>query len=129
MMLLLDTHAVAWWFLGDERMNGRVRRLIEDNDGPTYASAVSAFEMAQKHRLGKWPAIAPLVRGFDHLVTDSGMLLLPLMPAHAIRAVMVPSDHRDPFDRMLAGQALVERLTLVSKDGWFRELGMETVWG
>lgn len=129
MTLLLDTHTVAWWFFGDKRLSPKVREMIERNEGSTFVSAVSAFEMAQKYRLGKWPQIAPLMDGFDRLAGEHGMLTLPMTPAHAVRAGLLPGPHRDPFDRMLVAQALIEGLGIVSRDKGLRDLGVEPVWG
>ena len=128
MTLLLDTHAIAWWFFGDRRFAPGVRDLIERNTGAIYVSAVSAFEMAQKFRAGKWPEIVPLIEGFDRLIKAADFKTLDLTPQHAIRAWLLPGDHRDPFDRLLAAQALIEGLRVVSRDKELRVFGVEPIW-
>jgi PIN domain nuclease of toxin-antitoxin system len=127
--LLLDTHTLAWWFHGSPKFPVQVRERIERHDGPVYASAVSAFEMAQKHRVGKWPEVAPLMEGFDRLTILAGMQILPLTPRHAIRAGLFPAPHRDPFDRLIAAQAIVEGLLIVSRDKEFEAFGLKPWWG
>jgi PIN domain nuclease of toxin-antitoxin system len=127
--LLLDTHTLAWWFYGSPKFPAQVRERIERHEGPVFASAVTAFEMAQKHRLGKWPEVAPLMEGFERLTGIAGMQILPLMPRHAIRAGLFPGPHRDPFDRLLVAQAIVEGLLIVSRDAGLRAFGVEPLWG
>ena len=129
MSLLLDTHVFAWLFLGDPRLPPRVRALIETYESDIYVSAISAYEMSQKHRLGKWPEIAPIMDGFERLAHEAVFLVLDLKPVHAIRAGLFDPVHRDPFDRMIAAQAIVEGLRIVSKDEGFRTLGADVVWG
>jgi PIN domain nuclease of toxin-antitoxin system len=127
--LLLDTHTLAWWFYGSQKFPKQVRDRIERHDGPVYASAVSALEMAQKHRTGKWPEVAPLMEGFERLTILAGMQILALTPRHAIRAGLFPGPHRDPFDRLLAAQAIVEGLRIVSPDEKLKAFGVEPWWG
>jgi PIN domain nuclease of toxin-antitoxin system len=79
--------------------------------------------------MGRWPEVQPLVGEFDEVVAAQGFDLLPLSAGHAIRAGSDGPEHRDPFDRMLAAQAVVEGLTLVSKDRWLKGMGAEVVWG
>ncbi|MVA97943.1 PIN domain-containing protein [Nitratireductor sp. CAU 1489] len=129
MRLLLDTHALFWWLYFPELLPPRVRELLGDRQVPVFASAVSAYEMSYKHHRGRWPEIAPLVEAFEEVAAAEGFDLLALSARHAVRAGSYGPEHRDPFDRMLAAQAAVEGLTLVSKDAWLGELGAEVVWG
>lgn len=128
MRLLLDTHALYWAVYFPERLPGDTRLDIEDAETEVFASAVSAYEMANKFRLGKWPEVAALVRGFEAVLASQRFGLLPLNAAHAIQAGLFPVEHRDPFDRMLAAQAEVERLTLVSSDPRMKAFGVSVVW-
>lgn len=89
---------------------------------------MSAYEMSYKHHQGRWPEVGPLVGAFDAVVAAEGFDLLPLSAMHAVRAGAYGPEHRDPFDRMLAAQAVVEGLTLMSKDRWLKELGAGTMW-
>lgn len=129
MTLLLDTHVFVWWLWGDQRIRPRVREIIEQNRGETYVSAISAYEMSQKHRLGKWPEVAPFMEGFERLAAAANLSILNVTPLHAIRAGLIPGAHRDPFDRMMVAQAMVEALRIVSSDRRLRILGVEPVWG
>jgi PIN domain nuclease of toxin-antitoxin system len=126
--LLLDTHAFVWWLWGDQRVRAPVREMIEQNRGETHVSAISAYEMSQKYRLGKWPEVAPFVEGFERLAAAANLSILHVTPLHAVRAGLIPGAHRDPFDRILAAQAAVEGLRIVSSDKGLKMLGADPVW-
>lgn len=128
MRYLLDTHALFWWVYFPELLPSKVCDILADPDAQIFASAVSAYEMSYKHHRGRWPEVQPLVGAFEEVVAAEGFDLLALSAVHAIRAGSYAPEHRDPFDRMLAAQAVVEGLTLVSKDRGVRELGVEVVW-
>lgn len=128
MRVLLDTHVLFWWLYFPELLPAKIREILADPDAQVFASAVSAYEMSYKHHRGRWPEVEPLVRAFEEVVAAEAFDLLPLSARHAIRAGSYGPEHRDPFDRMLAAQAVVERLTLASKDGWLGEMGAEVMW-
>jgi PIN domain nuclease of toxin-antitoxin system len=126
--LLLDTHVFAWFFLGDSRLPPRTRTFLETYEADIFVSAISAYEIAQKFRIGKWDAAKPLVERFDQLASEAHFLVLDVTAEHAIRAGLMPGMHPDPFDRMLAAQSLTEDLRLVSADTGLKRLGVERVW-
>jgi len=127
--LLLDTHTFAWFFLADGRLPGAVRDLITGYEHDIFIGAISAHEMALKHRLGLWPEAGPLVEGFDALAGRARFKTLDITVGHAISAGQLSTVHRDPFDRIIAAQAIAERLRVVSKDRELMKLGAEVVWG
>lgn len=129
MRCLLDTHALFWWIYFPELLPPKIRGMIADPDLQVFASAVTAYEMSSKHHRGQWPEVEPLVGAFEEVIASEGFHLLPLTAAHAIEAGSYGRAHRDPFDRMLVAQAVVEGLALVSKDRGMREMGAEVVWG
>ena len=112
MNLLLDTHVLLWWLSDDPKLGEEARRAIAVADNIVYVSAVSLWEIAIKHGIGK----LRLPESFDDTLADQGFLELPLKWEHARRNRDLPWLHRDPFDRMLIAQALVEDLTLVTAD-------------
>ena len=128
MRLLLDTHALAWWVRDDVHLSSNARDLIADAANEVWVSAVTAFEMALTHRLGKWDEIGVFVDVFEQAVADERFELLPVTTAHALHGARFASAHRDPFDRLLAGQAAVEELVLVTGDRAFDEFGIRTIW-
>jgi PIN domain nuclease of toxin-antitoxin system len=125
---LLDTHALFWWGYFPELLPSRIKEIVGDPDARVLASAVSAYEMSYKHHRGRWPEVQPLIGAFEEVVAAEGFELLPLSARHAIRAGSYGPEHRDPFDRMLVAQAVVEGLTLVSKDRGLSGMGAEVVW-
>lgn len=128
MKLLLDTHALLWWFAGDERLPVGVRDEIYNAENDIFASAVSAFEIAQKHRLGKLPSAVRLARDFGGHMAVEGFQTLPIGVDAARLAGSMPHPHRDPFDRLLVAQALTNGLTLVSNEGLFDSFGVSRLW-
>lgn len=129
MRVLLDTHALFWWLYFPELLPAKVRTMLADPDAQVFASAVSAYEMSYKHHRGRWPEVELLVSAFEAVVAAEGFDLLPVSAGHAIRAGSYGPEHRDPFDRMIVAQAVVEGLWLMSKDRWLGGMGAEVVWG
>jgi PIN domain nuclease of toxin-antitoxin system len=125
---LLDTHTVLWALLEDELISPRARRVIRSRRNELYVSAASAWEIATKFRLGKLPFAQPLAEDFVAVVTAAGYLLLPITVDHALRAGLLPGDHRDPFDRMLAAQAIHENIPIISNDAKLDAFGVRRVW-
>ena len=128
MRLLLDTHVLLWWALDAEMIPARVAEAIVDPGTDKLVSAITAMELATKARIGKLPEARPLVDGFDDYLEQQGFDPLVLTARHALRAGNMAGEHRDPFDRMLAAQALAENLTLVSSDKTFDQFGVTRIW-
>ncbi len=128
MKALFDTHALAWWLLKDERLPVKVYSLVADPENQIWVSSVSAFEMATKFRIGKWPGIGELARNFEIAIRAENFMLLPVNVLHATRGGLLEGAHRDPFDRLLAAQSIVEGMPLVTSDSAFKAFGVEAVW-
>jgi PIN domain nuclease of toxin-antitoxin system len=126
--LLLDTQALLLWLDGGARLSPRVRALIADRTNEVLVSAASAFEITTKHRLGKLPAATPLVLDFSEWTTRAGFAELPIGISHAARAGSFPAEHRDPFDRLLSAQSLVEAVPIVSGDDALDGFGVQRIW-
>ena len=86
------------------------------------------MEIATKHRIGKLPGIEKILAGFEAAAEADGFNELPLRHGHALLAGTIPDEHRDPFDRLLAAQAIVENLTIISPDTAFDALGAKRLW-
>ena len=125
---LLDTHALVWWLYSPTLLSGGAKSAISDPANDILVSSISAFEIANKHRLGKWPEIAALALHFSQIVASQRMRILPLGADDAARAGMLPGRHRDPFDRLLAAQAEAEEAPVVTIDAIVATLGVETHW-
>ncbi len=128
MRLLLDTHALFWWFSGSARLSTRARQAIEDESNDVLVSAATAWEITTKHRLGKLPEAAPLAADITGALTSQGFDELPITVTDASRAGSLAGPLRDPFDRMLLAQALSYELTLVSNESIFERYGIHRLW-
>jgi PIN domain nuclease of toxin-antitoxin system len=126
--LLLDTHALIWWLSGDAALPKKVIALIDDPANEIWVSAVSAFEITTKFRIGKLPQAEELALNFEAARGRQGFQTLPIREPHALRAGLMQGAHRDPFDRLLIAQALVEDLVLVSNEVLFDGFGVQRIW-
>lgn len=127
--LLLDTPTLLWALTDPKALGPTARDLIVDPAVGLAVSAASAWELATKHRLGRLPDAEPLLRAYDQHLSRLGASRLDITAPHALLAGDLTWTHRDPFDRMLAAQCLVEGLTLATKDPVFRELaGLRLAW-
>jgi PIN domain nuclease of toxin-antitoxin system len=128
MRLLLDTHALLWWFTDDARLSVGARQAIADSDTVVHVSAASAWEIATKQRIGKLEGVPDAVSRYAELIEADGFRHLPISHLHALRAGSWDVAHRDPFDRILAAQSALERMLLVSRDPAFALFELETLW-
>jgi PIN domain nuclease of toxin-antitoxin system len=127
--LLLDTHTYIWWALGDsKRLSLRAKKAIDARAAQVFVSAVSAYEMAYKHRVGDLPKVGALIRRLDADLAERGFDALPITMEHGRRAGELADAHGDPFDRLLAAQAIVEGMAIVSNDEKLSALGATRVW-
>jgi PIN domain nuclease of toxin-antitoxin system len=126
--LLLDTHALLWWLLGDSALSGPARSAIADPSNHVFVSAASAWEIAIKYKQGKLPAAGRLVSSLDVIVAAQGFAELSITIENGEAAGMLPLLHKDPFDRVLVAQALVSKLMLVSNDTVFDAYGVARLW-
>ena len=124
---LLDTNAFAMVLTDDPRLPAKARAAILAADR-AGVSAISFYEIGQKVRLGKWPAMAGVVDRLEALAVEAGFDLIPLSPSVARHAAMLDWAHRDPFDRMIAAAAQEEEVPVVSSDGAFDAVRVERVW-
>lgn len=128
MRLLLDTHALLWWLIDSPKLTPVARAAIADPENETLVSAVVAWECATKYRLGKLPQAEHFVARVDDVMRRAGMDPLMVTLAHALRAGSYPATHGDPFDRMLAAQAELDDLILVTRDPAFRQFPVNVLW-
>jgi PIN domain nuclease of toxin-antitoxin system len=126
--LLLDTHALIWWFNGSPTLSRAAREAIADEANEVLVSAVSALEIATKHRLGKLSQADLLASRFEAMLADQAMTPLPITLAHGLLAGRLAIGHKDPFDRLLIAQSLVEDLPLVSNETIFDVAGVVRIW-
>lgn len=124
---LLDTHAALWWWRDIPRLSPNARAAIEDGDD-IFVSAISAFEVGLKWRLGKLAMIDDPTANYPLLMVRNNFIELAVSQAHALAGSLLPGDHRDPFDRIIAAQALAEDMTVITCDPQFPVFGCRVLW-
>lgn len=128
MKLLLDSHSFLWFVAGDDRLSVRAREAIEDVLNVRQLSLASVWELAIKHSLGR----LQLTPGFSEFITTearrNSIEICPVVASHVMRVAELPFHHRDPFDRLLAAQCLVEGWSLVSRDKAMEAYGLKRIW-
>ena len=128
MNLLLDTHVLLWLLFDDDRLGTSQRNFVRDPSAKNYVSSVSIFEIATKAKSGKL-ILPPLYAGrLSAIYTDFDYLPMTLNVLHAELAGNLVGTHKDPFDRLLAAQSIVENMPIMTGDTKLRELGEEVVW-
>jgi len=125
---LLDTHALLWWLFDDPKLPDTPRQIIADPSNEILISSASAWEICTKYRLGKLPAAEQLAKDVSAWVARAGFFELPVTIRHAQKAGSWPQPHRDPFDRMLAAQSVLDDLPLVSRDEKLQSFGARLIW-
>jgi PIN domain nuclease of toxin-antitoxin system len=126
--LILDTHTLLWILWRDPRISShQVERLVEGND-EIFISAVSAYEIVYKHRIGKLSQVDQLVQSFDTLTRVFSYKPLSISIDHSHLAARLVGEHKDPFDRMLAAQSIIEGMPVMTMDRQIAELGARVVW-
>ena len=128
MRLLLDTHTLIWYYLTNPSLSSTARTAIEDPANTILVSAASYWEVAIKLALQRPIVSVPFGVFVQEAIFDNGFSILPAEPQHCERTISLPFHHRDPFDRLLAAQALAEGVPLVSADVVFDQYGVRRIW-
>ena len=126
--MLLDTPVLLWWLADSSRLTSTARDIVVNETNEVLVSAASAWEISTKMRKGNTSKNDPSLTEIMHHVTQQGFLELPINMEDAKRAGRLPETGQDPFDRMLASQALLRNLVLLSADEGFDYLGVNRVW-
>ena len=128
MKVLLDTHALLWLITDDDRLSQNARQIFLDAETRLFFSAASLWEICIKISLGK----LSLKNGWFHTIQKEMELntiqWLPIDMAHCAEVAEMPFHHRDPFDRMLIAQAIVEGMRLLSRDNRLSDYAIKRVW-
>ena len=124
---LLDTHSLLWWWTDAKRLSASARAAIEAEDRIVVSTA-SIWEIAIKTASGRLDAIVDFRRHYRPLMKRNGFESLAMTDDHALMAGFLPGQHRDPFDRMLAAQAVIEDLTVITRDPQLARFGCRTLW-
>ena len=128
MRLLLDTNVVLWWFADSRALPSHVEALIDDPANTILVSAASAWEICTKVRIGKLPTGRALCEDFSGYLQRNHFAALAITVEHGRLAGRMAGAHKDPFDRMLAAQALIENVPIVTNDAAIAGFGVQVVW-
>jgi PIN domain nuclease of toxin-antitoxin system len=126
--LLLDTHAFLWWIVGDPALSRPARAAIDDDNNTVFVSAASAWEITTKFRIGKLPGIVAIADNLVAVLVAQGFVSKPITFLHGQAAGALPGPLKDPFDRMLIAQAMLDRMALVSSEHGFGAYGVRRLW-
>lgn len=128
-MLLLDTHALVWLASDQEQLTDRGRALIRESAGRLFMSAISSLEIALLVKRSRLQLPLPPEQFVAESMQHHGINEIPVDSAIALAAAALPDIHNDPFDRILAATAIVQRLDLLSKDTVLpRYPGLRVIW-
>jgi PIN domain nuclease of toxin-antitoxin system len=125
---LLDSHVLLWWWFDPGRLPTEVRLVLINPASEVFVSAASIWELSLKHHQGKLPELAAVIDDLPGLLQADGFQRLAMSISHGLRAGGYSQPHRDPFDRMLAAQAQLERLVLISADQQLANFPCQSLW-
>jgi PIN domain nuclease of toxin-antitoxin system len=128
--LLLDTHTLLWYVLDDPQLSAAAQAAIMEPANEVYASPASYWELAIKISIGKLTVQQPFEDFLDACESRYRFQLLPITARHTVQVSTLPfpQNHRDPFDRLIVAQALVEQMTVVSGDVQLDAYGVSRLW-
>ena len=127
MRILLDTHALIWWFSDESKLSRRASSMIANQNNIVLVSAAIAWELAIKVNLGKFDALS-LTTELPRYAEEEGFKELPISMEQAVRAGLLPLHHRDPFDRLLVAQAQALNAPILSADKVLDQYDVKRVW-
>ena len=127
MRYLLDTHTLLWFLQDDPQLPKKIGNEIKNIENSCHVSIVSLWEIAIKVNLGKLTINFPFVKFVSYLA-DNDIEVLQIGFDHLIQVATLEMHHRDPFDRIIIAQALVENLTIITKDEHFPSYTEKIFW-
>lgn len=125
---LLDSHTFLWWVADDRQLSPTVRKIIEAPEHEILFSAASAWELVIKAQLGRLDLSADPAAFLRQQMMINGFVPLSITMEHAVRVAGLPPLHRDPFDRILIAQALLENVPLLTADRLISQYQVPVVW-
>ncbi len=125
---LLDTDALLWYTLADPKLSTTAKALILDPANAILISPASYWEIAIKIRIGKLTLHRPYPDFIDACLNKYGFKILPIEPRHTGVLTTLPFHHKDPFDRLLVAQAMVESIPIIGSDPAVDAYGIKRLW-
>jgi PIN domain nuclease of toxin-antitoxin system len=126
--LLIDTHTLIWYYETDARISATARAFIEDPANLVFVSAASHWEIAIKISTGKLKLAESFLDFVQHAITDNGFSIVPIETRHTAQLTTLPYHHRDPFDRLMVAQAIVETMPIISVDPALDSYAIRRIW-
>ena len=120
MQYLIDTHTFLWFTEGSSELSVKAKNLIKDKNNEVFISIASLWEISIKTAIGKLEIISDYTTVIDDVI-DNKIEILTINFAHTLTQNKLPLHHRDPFDRMIVSQAILENMNLISSDAIFDE--------
>jgi PIN domain nuclease of toxin-antitoxin system len=127
MKLLLDTHALIWFLDGNEKITGTAISYIENSDNSSFVSIATIWEIAIKISLNKLQMKTPFKKLSDY-IAENGFQMLHIQFEHAMQVSTLDFHHRDPFDRILISQGIIEKMSIISRDQNFDAYPVQRIW-
>lgn len=128
MRFLADSHTLIWWWDQDERLSKAALSVMMERSNTVFISAASGWELATKVRSGRLPSMVDRIANYDANVIADGFQHLAVQHQHGVKGGLLDGDHRDPFDRLIAAQALIEDLTVITRDREIAAFGCKVLW-
>lgn len=128
MRLLLDTHTLLWFALTDPQLSGTATSLIIDPDNEKLVSPASYWEIAIKISIKKYALSKPYEIFMDEAIDKNGFGYLHIEPKHRAALTTLPFHHKDPFDRLLIAQAIIEGIPIISGDTVLDSYPVKRLW-
>jgi PIN domain nuclease of toxin-antitoxin system len=126
--ILLDTHTLLWFVLGDAKLSGTARAHIEDLQNDKLVSPASYWEIAIKISIGKYTLPQRYEDFMQKSIAGNGFSVLPIEPKHTAALLRLPFHHRDPFDRLIIAQSMVEQIAIIGGDPDFDAYPVTRIW-
>ena len=127
MDLLLDTNAFLWFCEDNPKLSLTAKQYIENQNNTSFISMASLWEIAIKLSLGKIKLKIPFKK-FIELVEDNGFKILSITFEHTLNVSQLEFHHRDPFDRLIISQGIVEDIPIISADSKFGNYNVDRIW-
>ena len=128
MKYLLDTHAFLWFVLDDKRISTNAKSIIKDSKNEIFFSAASAWEMAIKIKLNRLKIKGNLEPFIIEQLSANSIVPLSITISHSLHTERLPQFHKDPFDRIIIAQSILENLQLISTEKDIRKYNIKVVW-